>query len=560
MVTLALSGTAAIRLIGDTATTCQGERISVRMAASPSLAPVLAQQTALFDADAMSVVDGHCTSTTVRPVAAARFGDALLSQLADPTSTARPQVWVPDAAAWSTVESRRPELAALLPRTYPVIATTPVVMAVPRPMAVALGWPKRQPSWTELAALGRDVQGWARYGHPEWGPITVGWSDALTTTAGLAATTAVYDQASRQAAAPDDVRRTLLGVQSGLTALAVNPTKALAPLRDEGMTATDALRRTPMFPWTEQQVLAFNALDPQIPVAAVYPRGGTMSAAVPLITLNDPEVTDATRKAVDQLSVFLSSRAAGNAFAAAGWRSPRLGSTATLVQGALSAEPAYTPAAPDRSTVARALQTWTALDRQGSLLVLLDVSGSMNEKVPSLGQTRLQLAQQALAESLPLFSDRTSVGLWTFSRSRGRDYHAVVPLGPLSRRIGQVSARDAMRQGVASLTAHGDTGLYDSTMAAFQAVQAGWRPGINVLLVVSDGRNDDPGSLTLGELTNRLRANADPRRPVQVLTIALGDKADADAMQRIARSSNGKAYVARSPADLESVFLSAITG
>ncbi|GAB3598526.1 hypothetical protein GCM10027446_29090 [Angustibacter peucedani] len=481
---LVAGGTTAFGLTrGEAAPSCAADRVPLRIATSPGLLDVLGRQAALFDAGTASMVGGRCTRTSVDAVAPSRFGDALLAQLADPGSSTTPQVWAPDAAAWATVEARRPELDAVLPHVYPVVASTPVVLAVPRPMATALGWPARQPSWTELAALARDGRGWSRFGHPEWGPVTVAWSDALTTTAGLGATLALYDRASSQAAGVDDIRRSMLTVQSGLRALAVDPSKALKPLRNRGLTSADALRATPLFPWTEQQVLRFNADDPQIPLVALYPRGGTITAEVPLLTLDVPSVTDAQRQAVDRFATFLARPAASAALAAAGWRSPRLESSATVAQGAIAAEPAYTPPAPERSTVARALQTWTALDRQGAVLVLLDVSGSMDEKVPAVGETRLQLAQQAISESLPLFSDRTSVGLWTFSRSPAgtRDWEAVVPLGRLSRTVGSSTARDALRDAVERLQAKGDTGLYDSTLAAVRAVQSGWRPGTDVV-------------------------------------------------------------------------------
>jgi Ca-activated chloride channel family protein len=208
------------------------------------------------------------------------------------------------------------------------------------------------------------------------------------------------------------------------------------------------------------------------------------------------------------------------------------------------------------------LQNWTALDRQGSLLVVLDVSGSMNEKVPGAGNaTRLDLAKQAILDSLPLFSERTSVGMWTFSRSAsgGRDYTQVLPMGPLTRSVGAVTARQQLQNSVTRLQAKGDTGLYDTVLAAASAAKAGWRVGNNTIVLVSDGKNEDPGSVTLDQVIASLKKQADPKRPVRIISIALGGQADAAALRRISETTSGEAYLARKAEDLEDVFLTALT-
>ena len=43
-----------------------------------------------------------------------------------------------------------------------------------RPMAEALGWPDKPIGWKTIAELAGDPQGWAKYGHPEWGQFKFG--------------------------------------------------------------------------------------------------------------------------------------------------------------------------------------------------------------------------------------------------------------------------------------------------------------------------------------------------------------------------------------------------
>ena len=41
-----------------------------------------------------------------------------------------------------------------------------------RPMAEALGWPKKPVSWEQLIELANEPKGWSSYGHPEWGRMS----------------------------------------------------------------------------------------------------------------------------------------------------------------------------------------------------------------------------------------------------------------------------------------------------------------------------------------------------------------------------------------------------
>ncbi len=68
------------------------------------------------------------------------------------------------------------------------MAKTPLVIAMPEPMARALGWLKRSVGWSDLRGLADDPQGWGRYGHPEWGPFRLGKTNPTVSTAGLNAT------------------------------------------------------------------------------------------------------------------------------------------------------------------------------------------------------------------------------------------------------------------------------------------------------------------------------------------------------------------------------------
>src|SRR5439155_13932982 len=80
----------------------------------------------------------------------------------------------------------------LVPADVESIARTPLVLAMPRPMAEALGWPKTPIGWGDVLKLANDPRGWAAKGHPEWGSFKLGKTNPNISTSGLAATVGAF--------------------------------------------------------------------------------------------------------------------------------------------------------------------------------------------------------------------------------------------------------------------------------------------------------------------------------------------------------------------------------
>ena len=112
------------------------------------------------------------------------------------------------------------------------------------------------------------------------------------------------------------------------------------------------------------------------------------------------------------------------------------------------------------------------------------------------------------------------MGLWSFTSSRGRDYDVLVPLGSVSGEVDGTTRRAALSRAVARLRPEvgGGTGLYDTTLAAFRSASESYAYGrLNAVLVITDGQNDDPGSISLTQLLDSLRREYDGVRPVRDL-------------------------------------------
>ena len=89
-------------------------------------------------------------------------------------------------------ERRRLDHPNLVPDELPTIAYSPLVIAMPRPMAEALGWPDAELGWSDLFDLAQDPDGWGAYGHPDWGAFKLGKTNPNYSTSGLNSLVGTY--------------------------------------------------------------------------------------------------------------------------------------------------------------------------------------------------------------------------------------------------------------------------------------------------------------------------------------------------------------------------------
>jgi hypothetical protein len=137
-----------------------------------------------------------------------------------------------------------------------------------------------------------------------------------------------------------------------------------------------------------------------------------------------------------------------------------------------------------------------------------------------------------------------------------KPYRQIAPISPLS------SARPKLQESIALIRPKpdGDTGLYDTVLAAYQTVENSWQAGkINSVILFTDGKNDNPGGLTRSELINSLKRLNDPKRPVRLVIIGIGNEVDRGELQAITDATPaGGVFVAEDPARIGEIFLEAI--
>jgi Mg-chelatase subunit ChlD len=484
----------------------------VRVAAAPEVAGLLR------DVLAGSSRTSGCPAAVVQARPAADVAAALAH------GGAGADAWVPDSSTWLA----RVPAAALGTGRGTSLARTPVVMAVPA-RAVRTPW----------------TGGFGALLDPGPG-LSVAVLDPTRSAAGLAAAVelaaVVHDAPARRGA---------------VTALLRAPKRPDADLPGLAR-ATGDLAHTAV-PTTEQAVRAHDASSPSPDLVAVYAGSRQPVLDYPYVELaGDP----ARRDAAARLLPRLQTPAARTVLLDAGFRDAD-GLAAPGDAAALGVDPArrIVGSVPSDAEAAAALRASAAVNAPAQVLAVLDVSGSMAALVPGQhGATRLDLAREAAARGLALYPDDTRLGLWTFaSRAGTPDHVQVVPITELGQQADGSSGRRRLAAALAGARPGGDTPLYDTALAAVRALRAGWRPGrVNLVVLLSDGKDEDPRGTDLPHLLATLRAEQDPARPTPVISIAYGPDSDAASLAAISRATGGASYTAKDPAQIRQVFLDAV--
>lgn len=428
--------------------------------------------------------------------------------------------------------------AARGPGSQPIATTgeqlvlSPVVIAMWRPMAEALGWPARRLGWSEIAALAQEPQGWRAHGHPEWGDFRFGHTHPSYSNSGLisvlaenyAAVSKVRDLTADDVASP------------GATAFVRNIESSVVHYgRSTGFFFDAMAQHGPGYLSAavlyENLVVTAgsspNAAAMPFPLVSLYPREGTMWADHPYLVLSAPWVTAAERDAAAKFRAFLLSRPIQErAMTGFGFRPANtdiaLGAPIDAAHGADPHEPQTLLATPDGRTLAATLDGWRQTKRAVNVMLVFDRSGSM-------AGAPLEGARAGLTQFLGSLQSTDLAQLLTFSNDID------TPTSP--------SAPGTLVPRVRGVFAEGGTALYDAVDRARTLVESAARQDrshIHAIVVLTDGE-DRNSTLNLPTLLSRL-ATAESGSPVRIFTIGYGPEANEAVLRQIATRTGGAYY------------------
>jgi Ca-activated chloride channel homolog len=552
---------------GDDAADCLRPE-TIQVSSSTEKAGVMSELVDRYNGSGRAAGD-LCPRVELSALTSGAMKNQLAAGMEDP-----PEVWLPTSSMWLRLleNEGHGDVVARDPAPAPVTTST-LVIAMPEPVVDALeAHGTRLDTWEDVLTLAR--QGWPAYDKPEWGNFVLGRDNAETSTSGLAATVATY------IAAPGDITREGLDdpevvsfvhdIESSVRLYGDEAVRFMGQIYD----AEQRQDTSPYRPYVdavviqEQMAYLYNRgapngdvtkmsddRQPRHPLRVVHPTDGTLQLDHPFVVLD--EATPDQRAVAEDFYDFLTADEQQQRFAEVGFRTldhperPTERLVATL--GVPPDQNLTFVPVPDGALLAAMLDSWDQVKRKARVLLVLDVSGSMNYPVddPNTAQdpSRLQLMIPAAQQALSLLDDDDEVGMWTFSSNP-----AFTEVMPVSR-LGDV--RDTLMARIQGLNARGDTALYEATDKASEMMRLTADPErINAIVLLSDGQNTESYPGGAEALLAKLNpANKDTS--VRIFPVLYGptENPDAATLAEIARLTKAAEYPASNPLDIGDVFV-----
>lgn len=530
---------------------CAQGVVKIGVAASPDIAPAL---TAIAGQakDTGVKTDGRCLDVTVTARASADVADALGKAPAHPGF----QVWIPDSSVWLsqvTIGGRGTPLSSMTS-----IARSPVVVGALPAQAASLGWPAKAYTWADLTTAAGEKS-----------TFRLGTADPARSATGMLGLTMITSSIGRRGGDADTESAAAAKMLAQHTAPGDAQIVATLP-NDTSKSELENPQRNQALLISEQAAFVRNtAGDGRPALRLFYPKDGAADLDYPYATLDYDSLTTDQSRAVSRFMSLLGSDESLRQLSARGFRPPTGAPDPALVRGAGGKEPQPVGAEPVPAPTGQDLQKlrvmWQITVQSARITTVVDVSGSMAAPVPGAdGQTRLDVTKASLLQALAQFTPEDEVGLWRFSTrlDGSRDYQKLVETGRLGERSPQGGTRrDRLTAAFGALQPvdGGATGLYDTTLAVYQDARKSFAAGkFNTVVVLTDGANEDPGSISLDALAARLKELGDPARPIPLIVIAVGPDADKSACDRMAKATGGAAYRVTDPAQIQAVLFKAV--
>ena len=509
---------------GPTAT--PANTLAITVAYARSLQPWLEPAIQNFNASGAKIADGSVISVTGQAIDSGAMIENMV-QGNSPYDLVIPadKVWL-DLLANRRADRKQP---ALTIGTCTDVARSPVVMAVWRPMADALGWPERQFTWNDISQLALSPSAWQGYDHPEWGTLTFGHAHPVLSDGGLAA---ILGEA--YAAAP----LTTSDVQSDSAKSYVRVVE-----RSVARYGSDSSSLIQTMAQKGQRYLNI-AIGYEVDVISNHQGDDGLVAIYPTETfVADFTACPVSNTAADTAFIqFLTSDETQKAALAAGLRP--VGNGISLGAPIDAAHGADVKAAfkelpmPDADVIQVVQDTWGQLKRPLNVTLVIDVSGSMKDN------NKIEGARDGAQAFVKRLSDSDTLNLYSFSDS----FNLLMSQAKLGDKRSQIL--DA----ISGLQADGGTALYDTIDTARKSIKTS-SDRINAIVVLTDGQDTQSSTSTLDSLIQDINS---AKGNVILYTIGYGGDADGKVLSQIADAGNG-AYFSGDPGNINQVYLEIAT-
>ncbi len=290
------------------------------------------------------------------------------------------------------------------------------------------------------------------------------------------------------------------------------------------------------------------------------PQSGTTTLDYPLLVPQENASNTTVSVAAQKISDYLGSDEGRRALEAEGLRT----SAGEKLNDASPIDQPLDLPQTDSKTLSDLWKSYVTQSAPMNGLVAIDSSGTMSQQVEGTDQSRIQITSDAALAGSQLFPSRDSVGIWAFARDIGKDatgqtvdYKELVPIRGIDEDVDGFSQRDLVQEAITELAVYPNSqaGLYDTMLAGFHTMKQNYKPGAtNVVIVMTDGANNDEDSISKQELISTIQQEQDPNNPVMFLLIGVSADADMGTLHEIGQQIGGEVFEAKTSADIQRVF------
>ena len=449
----------------------------------------------------------------------------------------RPTLWSPSVSHWLALANYQAGRELFNLNDSPPTALAPVVIAIweSRLKAIQAKHPGQPVGWEELLEVLNSPDGWASYGISGRTAVYYGHTDPYISSTALSTLIAEFYASARYNSGNANLRRLTIDV--------VNNSRVQDGVRRiEQLIKHYSSRTTEFKEYIAQgpEYLDFVALEendliyinqgktqyqPPEKLVALYPKEGTFWHEHPFAVPNADWVTAEQRAAAKTFTDYVRSRPVQEIILSNGFRPAvpdvPVGYPITTELGVDPNQPSTVLDVPDAAVIAAVQASWQFVKKQADVLLVIDVSGSMQGD-------KIDQARQAALAFLDKLPAQNRVGLMTFNHM----INVSVPLDSFERNSSQV------RSAVQNLFADGDTAIYDAVIQATQLLSQDQESDrIRAIVLLSDGQ-DTASLASLNSMVNEISSQRAGKNPILIVPVAYGEDADINALNAIARASS----------------------
>ena len=460
------------------------------------------------------------------------------------TNVEKPTIFEPSVSHWLALANLQAGREIFNLAESPATALAPVVIAIweSRLQAIQNKNGGKPVGWEELLQVMNSPNGWADYGiGGDRTTVYYGHTDPYISSTALSTLIAEFYASARYNTGATDLRRLdMKTVRDTAVQKGVHQIESLIKHYSSRTTEfKEYIAQGPNYldfvALEENDLIYINqgktAYKPPEKLVALYPKEGTFWHEHPFGIPATDWVTDEQRAAAKVFTEYIRSESVQRKVMENGFRPVNskvpIAYPFTAELGVDPSQPTNVLAVPAPDVIAAVQASWQYVKKQGDILMVIDVSGSMNGD-------KIDQVRTAATKFLDNMPPKNRVGLTIFS-----DQAETLTKPGL---VEQVSPE--IKDHLAAMNATGNTALYDTLIATMDEMQADTpsdkgEDRIRAIILLSDGQ-DTASKSSLNDVITRINQARNGRNPILIIPVAYGSDADIAALNSIAQASATK--------------------